>query len=296
MTEQFQIIGSADKPITIDLTYPSGEGSGKAAYPLIVFMHGFKGFKDWGHWQMLAQKFADAGVAFLKFNFSHNGTTPDAPTEFIDLPAFGENTYARELYDAQQVMTWIYSDEMRPMWTQYNIAISQLGLIGHSRGGGIALLTALAHSDKVKAVATWASVSDLGWSWLQKTAAQIAEWREEGFIYTSNMRTRQKMPLHFNLYADYMAKQSAYSLRNAVAELACPLCILHGDRDEAIPLTHAEDLAKNAKSDTPLIVIANANHVFGGTHPYLSDELSPTATELFEKTSQFFAQKINLPQ
>jgi dienelactone hydrolase len=297
MTQHFQILGSADKPICIDLTYPSGEDCDKnsdktASYPLLVFMHGFKGFKDWGHWQLLAEKFAQAGFAFLKFNFSHNGTTPDAPTEFIDLDTFGENTYTRELFDANQVLTWIHSEPMRGIWAQHNIDIAQLGLIGHSRGGGIALLTARAHSDKVKAVATWASVSDLGWSWLEKTAEQIETWRKDGLIYTSNMRTRQKMPLNFSLYADYEANRSAYSLQNAVAALDCPLCILHGDEDVAVPMRHAHDLAQYAKADTPLVCIAGANHVFGGTHPYLSEELSTTAQELWAKTAEFFAQKI----
>ena len=43
--------------------------------PVVVFFHGFKGLKDWGPWHLMADFFAERGYVFVKFNFSHNGTT-----------------------------------------------------------------------------------------------------------------------------------------------------------------------------------------------------------------------------
>ena len=56
--------------------------------PLIIFCHGYKGFKDWGAWNLMAEAFAKIGFCFIKFNFSHNGGTIEQPIDFPDLEAF----------------------------------------------------------------------------------------------------------------------------------------------------------------------------------------------------------------
>ena len=62
-------VKSSHKPIVYD-TYFTNDGKAK---PLVIFCHGYKGFKDWGPWHLVAKAFAEAGFFFLKFNFSHNG-------------------------------------------------------------------------------------------------------------------------------------------------------------------------------------------------------------------------------
>ena len=47
----------------------------------------------------MADRFADAGFVFVKFNLSHNGTTIEHPIDFVDLEAFGNNNFAKELDD-----------------------------------------------------------------------------------------------------------------------------------------------------------------------------------------------------
>src|SRR5690606_40169934 len=52
---------------------------------IVVFLHGFKGFKDWGHFNEVMHFFAENNMVFVKFNFSHNGGTIDQPIDFPDL-------------------------------------------------------------------------------------------------------------------------------------------------------------------------------------------------------------------
>ena len=52
----------------------------------------------------MAEEFAKAGYFFVKFNFSHNGTTINDPDNFGDLEAFGNNNYTKELSDYQTVI------------------------------------------------------------------------------------------------------------------------------------------------------------------------------------------------
>ena len=107
--------------------------------PVVIYAHGFNGFKDWGNFDLIAAKFVAAGFVFVKFNFSHNGTIPAQTSEFTDLEAFGQNNYSIELHDLNLVIDWVCS----PLNNYRDIMNSEkLSLIGHSMGGGIALLHA----------------------------------------------------------------------------------------------------------------------------------------------------------
>ena len=92
--------GNHNKPILIDVYYKETNQPKK----IIIFCHGYKGFKDWGAWNLMAAVFANAGFFFIKFNFSHNGGTIEQPIDFPDLEAFGNNNYIKELDDLTSVI------------------------------------------------------------------------------------------------------------------------------------------------------------------------------------------------
>ena len=65
------IDGKHHREITLDVNFlESG-----ANLPIIIFCHGFKGFKDWGTFNLMAETFARNNFIFVKFNFSYNGTS-----------------------------------------------------------------------------------------------------------------------------------------------------------------------------------------------------------------------------
>ena len=138
------IKGSNQREILMDITFPE-----KSNDKLVVFSHGFKGFKDWGCFDLIAQNFAQNGFTFLKFNFSHNGGTIENPIDFPDEDAFGENTYSLEIEDLDRVLNFVENS--------FNLA--SVFLIGHSRGGGIATLKT-GQDKRISKLATWAAVSD----------------------------------------------------------------------------------------------------------------------------------------
>ena len=93
--KEFVISGSNGKSILIDVTYIEN----KCPKKVVIFCHGFKGFKDWGAFNKIAEYFAKENLFFLKFNFSHNGTTLEKPSDFDDMEAFGNNNFCIELDD-----------------------------------------------------------------------------------------------------------------------------------------------------------------------------------------------------
>ncbi len=258
------------RPFALDITY---QANGKAK-PLVIFAHGFKGFKDWGHWSLIAEEFAKAGFIFLKFNFSHNGTTLEQPLDFADLEAFGQNNYLLELDDFKTVLDWVTAEKSSIPAKEINL--EEIAIIGHSRGGAIAVLQAQS-DDRVKHLITWASVSSLGYAWNDENA--VKTWRKTGVNYIFNGRTKQEMPLYFQLYENYQAHKDILDVKQAALKLEKPFLIIHGDTDPAVPLFAAHQL-KAWNKGASLEVIHGANHVFGGKHPYTKQDLPAHSQEL----------------
>ena len=147
--EKFLIQGTeSEKPIVCDLIKPIEYHDNN----LIIFCHGYKGFKDWGCWNLMGEKFAQSGINFLKFNFSHNGGTINNPIDFPDLKAFSENNYSIEVNDVIRVINYVKSQ-----FTYFTKA--KIHLLGHSRGGGIACI-ASSRGLNVESLILLASVSD----------------------------------------------------------------------------------------------------------------------------------------
>ncbi|MGB1042871.1 MAG: alpha/beta hydrolase family protein [Tenacibaculum sp.] len=244
------------KPILID-TFFLKESMNQ---PVVVFCHGYKGFKDWGAWNLMAETIAKAGFCFVKFNFSHNGGTIENPIDFPDLEAFGNNNYTKELDDLNDIITWV-QDSFKG---NKNINTTNINLIGHSRGGGVSIIKA-SEDPRVCKLITLASISDFGRR--TATVGGLKEWKETGVKYVINGRTKQQMPHYYQFYTDFKENEARLHIKSATERLAIPYLIIHGDNDSSISVHEAKELHEwNPKSQ--LEIIEGANHVFNVKHPW----------------------------
>lgn len=276
LLSNFQLQSEFNKPILVDLFFRETS----TRKPLVIFIHGYKGYKDWGVFGKMNTQFVDQGFALLKFNFSHNGGTPEQHIDFPDLEAFGNNNYTKELSDLQTVLNWITKE------TEFNneIDIENITLIGHSRGGGIATLTT-ASDARIKKAITWASVCTLDRTMFQE-GEELQAWKSSGVSYVINGRTKQKMPHYIQFYEDYMQNKEKLNVESAANKISVPHLIIHGDGDDAVPFFHAQNLNKwNPKSE--LINIEGANHVFGGKQPWTEDSLPQHFQKVLDRTLDF---------
>ena len=246
--------------------------------PLVLFIHGFKGYKDWGAFPLVSNFLAQSEFITAKINLSHNGTTPNNPTAFDDLEAFGRNTFSKEMFDVKTVIDLLVStDDILKYWNQKDIV-----LIGHSRGGGLAMLYA-AEDTRVTQLITWAAVADLE---SRFTPEQIDHWMTEGVIYIPNARTNQQMPLYTSLIDDFRLNESRFNIERAVKKLKIPQLIIHGTKDETVHVSDAEKIAQwNAKAEQ--FILVDADHTFGAKEPLDSDEM-PVFTQRALKETAFF--------
>ncbi|WP_336127435.1 alpha/beta hydrolase family protein [Mesoflavibacter sp. CH_XMU1422-2] len=265
-----------NKPIVWDAFFNNDNNK----KPLVIFCHGYKGFKDWGAWNLVAEAFMKANVFFVKFNFSHNGGTVEQPIDFPDLEAFAENNYSKEIEDLDDMITFLTSKENKFL---DQIDINNISVIGHSRGGGISILKTK-EDQRIKKLITWASVSSFGKR--TSTTGNLEQWKKDGVKYVLNGRTNQKMPHNFQFYLDFKANEQRLNIENAVKNITVPHLIIHAKDDPSVLYQEAINLNNwNPKSE--LFTIDNSNHVFDAKHPWKEKDMPNNLEKVINKTIAF---------
>ncbi len=241
-------------PLLIDLR-TSDRGR---ARPAVILVHGFKGFKDWGMFPGVADRIARAGFTTLSFNLSGSGV--DGAGHFAWPERFGHNTFSAELEDLRRVLNALASGELGLAPT------TRFGLVGHSRGGGIAILAA-AGDPRVATLVTWAAIAGV-----DRWPDQHQAWRERGRLDVVNARTGEVLPLYPDVLDDIETNREALDIPAAAGRLSIPWMLVHGDADVSVPPEEARLLVRAAGAHPPRVIfMKGSGHTFGATHPLAAE-------------------------
>lgn len=225
----------------------------------IVVLHGFKGFKDWGFFPYVCERLADGlGCETVAFNFTGSGIGPDLET-FTELDRFARNTFSREIQDVDSVLERIAGGSIGGVALE---GISRFGLLGHSRGGAIAILSADGHPE-VRALTTWAAIASV-----DRYAALAAQIERDGVAYVPNARTGQQMPIGREILDDLRSNRQRLDVEAAARRLKIPHLVVHGDADESVPVADAQTLARAAGRRGRLEIVRGTGHTLDATHPF----------------------------
>lgn len=266
----------ASKSIVFDVFFNKTEKQ----KPLVIFCHGYKGFKDWGSWNLVAEAFKAAGLFFVKFNFSHNGGTTENPIDFPDLEAFAQNNYTKELNDLEAVLNYFLAKNNT---YKHEIDTNNVTVIGHSRGGGISILKASEYS-RITNLITWASVCDFA----KRTATigNLKTWKKEGVKYVLNGRTKQQMPHNYQFYENFKANEARLNIEASVKKLNIPFLIIHAKNDPSVNCNEAKQLHA-WKKNSQLLLIENSDHVFGAKHPWKEPKMPLALKTVVENSIEY---------
>ena len=253
-------------PILIDVR----AGGREQPRPAVVIVHGFKGFKDWGMFPVLAERLARAGFVAVSLNVSGSGMDDSGAGAWPE--RFGHNTFSAELEDVGRVLEALRSGRLEVA------APSAVGLVGHSRGGGTAILQA-ARDPGVAALVTWASISHVN-----RWPGKEAEWRQAGHLIIENTRTGERWPMFTDVLDDVERHgRGAIDIRAAATRIVSPWLIIHGTGDTSVPVAEAEALnAANARASSELLLIEGAGHTFGAVHPWAGE--TPETRRVMDRT------------
>jgi pimeloyl-ACP methyl ester carboxylesterase len=275
--QNYTIAGAGGRLMLADLTFDDTNPQA----PIIIFSHGFNGFKDWGAYNLVADYFALHGFRFLKFNFSHNGTTPDQPVDFADLIAYSDNTFSMELDDLGRIIDFACNGTAIPR-------AASVILMGHSMGGGISIIKA-AEDKRVSTLISMAAIASFRNLW---SAQDEVQWRLQGIRYFLNGHTGMEMPIKASLLDDLDRNPVRLNVEAKAAEVNIPWLLVHGDADTILPLNHAHQL-KAAQTSAKLVVIKKADHVFNVTQPYPSEKLTFELQQFCDESVSFLDKELS---
>ncbi|NBB76293.1 MAG: alpha/beta fold hydrolase [Bacteroidetes bacterium] len=251
-------------PIYYDLYVPGVEPG--TALPVVLFLHGFKGFKDWGAFPDACEEIARDGLAVIAFNLSLNGIGKEM-TQFNEPHLFRRQTLSQDLADVGSVIEGIKNKKV--ISDQATLDSDKIGIIGHSRGGHTALAAA-AEYPEIQCLVTWSSVSNYLNHWAEKVKK---DWEETGTTQIKNSRTGQILPLDKVVYEDAVENEDRLMADKRVQELHIPCLFIAGREDEAVPVASSERLFRNCPSDDKEIrIIEQTGHTFGVSHPFEEED------------------------
>ncbi len=250
------------------------------AAPAVIVHHGFKGFKDYAFLPPFAERLARAG--FTAVTLSVSGSGVDAAGDFTLLDRFAAGTYSRELDDLGTIVRSLQEGALG------TAPPSSIGLVGHSRGGGMALCLAR-ENPYVAAVVTWAAIARAR----RHGDDELTLWRQMGTIEVLHQRTRQYLPLNYEVVEDCLAHEHGrLDILAAASTIERPWLQVHGTADETVPIAEAielRDAARGAHFESHFV--DGAGHTFGTKHPW--EGSSPHADIVFDRTTRFLSRHLS---
>lgn len=247
-TRDFEVEVSGNRLVRLSVDGPNLQEAGFAD---ILFIPGFKGFKDWGGWPWFCRELAAAGHRVFRMNPSMCGVGPSLD-RFDQPELFARQTLAHDVEDVQAVLT---AEE---------VGLTAPVLLGHSRGGLVAALSTRV-VDSVTAVITMGTPSDL----VRISEQELERWRVDGRRAIVNARTGEVLYQDVEVLDDYLSQGEAYSAPLALQQAGVPVLAIHGSEDEAVEPESVQILLAGVEpQNADQVIIAGAGHTFGLTHPF----------------------------
>lgn len=257
-------------PTRVRFTLPGADGgplrgdvrttAGTVPRPAVVICHGFKGFKDWGFFPFLAERLARSGLTAVSFNFSGSGVGEEED-RFSEPTRFGHATFGNDLRDLTTVVGAVRNGTL----VADLAPATRVGLVGHSRGGGVGILFCAGAATPVESLVTWSAIgSTMRWG-----PETVAQWRRDGSLAVTNQRTGEVLPLYTDVLDELEGDGAGQLDILAAAErVQVPWLIVHGEVDESVPREEARLLHRASGERAELLLIPRAGHTFGARHPW----------------------------
>lgn len=269
---EFEISSKENLPIKCDLlTAKTNEKK-----PLAIIVHGFKSFRRWGFNPYLLQKFNDAGLNSLAFDFSRNGID-DEEKMLYNVDLFRKNTVGIAIDDLNTLF-----DHLPNLESLQNTWNGEIYLCGHSMGGAISILSS-PNREEVKKISLWGAIS----KWDRNTRRQKKEWQEKGYMEFKENSTGQMLYLDYEYLAYKERNAKKIDIRENLSNLDIPIQVIHGEQDFTVPAKEGEILHKKSKNPASEIhIIPKTGHTFGIRHPM--KESNPGLDDAINQTINFF--------
>lgn len=258
--------------------------AGQPARAVVLLCHGFKGYKDYGFFPLLAESLAGEGFIAHRFNFSHSGMTNQ--TEKFERPElFERDTWGRQIADIRAVAKALRRAELPGGGFDLPLV-----WFGHSRGGVAVLLAAWRSlswdRERRPAGLVVASAPASGYGLGEQALATL---RQRGSIESPSSRTGQVLRVGKGWVDEIDARPTDFDPVNAIYKTQCPVLLVHGSADATVPVTAVRTLSGGVDKERVRVhIIQGGSHTFNAPNPMPLDADPPAqAAELIGQVVGF---------
>ncbi|HWP58187.1 MAG TPA: alpha/beta fold hydrolase [Candidatus Acidoferrales bacterium] len=197
----------------------------------VILCHGMESNKQSEKIVALARELAELGVLALRFDFASAS----------DGDRFAEITYSGEVEDLRAAYRFLLRRPLR-----------KIGLFGSSMGGTVALLFAAEEKSVAALVTLAAPLHPRKILEHMISVQEIEQWRRRGYVIYHGRK------IHTGLLDDL----KTLDVPQAAARVRCPTLVIHGDRDDTVPVSEAYELFALLAEPKELFIAAGADHRF----------------------------------
>ena len=196
----------------------------------VILCHGMESSKESDKLVFLSRALAQRDMLALRFDFACVGESTGS---------FENITYSAEVEDLQAAFSFMQARHA-----------GKIGILGSSMGGTVALLFAARNPDVATLVTVAAPLHPERFLSRLSTPAELRQWRERGFTLYHGQR------INVSLLKDL----ETMNVPLAIKEINCPVLILHGDRDDVVPVEEAHELHRHLSGMSKLSILDGADH------------------------------------
>jgi len=231
-----EIVNGNGESISCDVRFSAGSGT----LPVVIICHSFMAFKDWGFFPLVGERIAEEGFVTVSFNFSRNGVVGDGD-RITDFNAFASNSFSAELEDLGSVVEAVRAGGLAAEAGDAGRII----LLGHSRGGGVAISYA-SRDPGIAALATWSAISTFN-RW---TPHQLGTWKKNGYLVLGPPDSAAGLRLGRGVLEEIERRLPEIDPVLRAPYIGMPWQIVHGREDVTVPVREAEALFAAAPKGT----------------------------------------------
>ncbi len=252
-----------DSGVVGTVTLPSVNGK----VPVVLMLHGFASQKDevGDMYKRLAAKLAtEKGIASLRIDFLGWGESAGD---------MADSTIQSQVDDAESAYAYLLSQD--------NFDASQIGVLGFSLGGGIAIVSGAQHPNWYQSMVIWSSVGDFYTDFLESLGQDNFDTASSEGIVNIDLGWRS-----ISLKNSFFKSLKTYNLKDEIKNYSGAFLAIAGDQDFSAAYVDGflEGLSTSTKEK---MIIKGADHIYA----VFSDNQGFVETVL-SKTSDWFAKTL----
>lgn len=215
-------------------------------HSIIIMSHGFLGDRsEEGRFDKTVGLMYYAGLSVMTFDYSGSGESADDSLSI-----------EKEVDDLSCAIRFIFDRKYK-----------NIGLLGFSLGGLVALKAYKQFSENINTMVLWAPVTDKknDYAKYKFTAEENAELDKRGFITIYKSKGIRKRII---VDKQMIIERESVNQNDLLKNIICPVLIIHGDSDKNVPLENSMNAIKilqlNSENaaNSQLEIIQGENHFF----------------------------------